>query len=97
MSITETLRSLESASEDDAAYIIAAALNVYSESIRRRSGRILYGPGDIKNLLSILSMLLAPPELADQGYHPASRSAEPSDLEKSMLIDPVQFHNAIKG
>lgn len=96
MTITDTLRSLETAEDDDAGFLIAATINLYSESIRRRAGRVIWGPGDVKNLLSICKTLLAPPELGDQDYRPAKTRPEPNDVEKEMIADMTKL-TAVAG
>lgn len=67
MSIESDIADLHSAAENDDAFIIAAAINLYNENLRRREGRILYHHGDVQRLFHMCQLLLertAPPKLA---------------------------------
>lgn len=83
-SIIETLHALDAASAHDDAYILAAAINIYSESIRRREGRILYGPVDVQALFTIMSTLIEP---KPQAYQPSRRKAQPTEEETAAITD----------
>lgn len=87
MSITESLARLDAASEGDEAFIIAGTINLYSEAIRRRKGRILYGPDDVKALLGMIDRLLNPPELIGQSYVPPGRTTAPNPVERDVMLD----------
>jgi hypothetical protein len=87
-SILDTLASLNTAEDSDTALILAGAINLYSESIRRRQGRILYYPSDVRRLLAIADLLLeaAQPEAIAQ-----ARSAEPDDAEVATIVNPDEL------
>lgn len=83
--ITETLASLAHAEDADSAYIIAATINLYSESLRRVGGRVLYGPDDAKALIGIINTFLSVKDII-HSYRPAVTRAEPTEDEKGTLL-----------
>jgi hypothetical protein len=66
-SIHDALTSLSSAAENDDAFILAAAINLYNENLRRREGRILYHHEDVKRLFDICQTLLTQREIGEIG------------------------------
>ncbi len=50
----------------DAATTFAEAINLYIKSMRRRDGRIKFGPADVHGLLSIVQILITVPTLEDE-------------------------------
>ena len=60
MSIAETLTALAESEDTDTCYILAATLNLYSEVLRRKQGRVLYGPADARRLLELCALFLEP-------------------------------------
>lgn len=84
MSITDALSALRSAAEDDDAFILAATLNLYNENIRRREGRILYGPEDVRSLFDVMSILI---KEKSQGTIEPSRPTKPSPVEMEQIVD----------
>lgn len=70
----------------DASFVIACAVNLYSECLRRRAGRVLYGPKDVEKLLEMTKMLL---DLQDPGtFAPAKRDEKPTEREVDTISDP---------
>lgn len=93
MSIQEVIKSLSASEEDDTAFIVAGAINLYSESMRRRVGRILYGPEDVRGLFGILSVLLSTSENAVKNdlakvTSPARR--KPSETETEVILKGLE-------
>ncbi len=83
--LREAIDALES--EADSSYIIACSINLYSECLRRKAGRVLFGPKDVENLFSMCRMLL---DVQDPGtFAPPSR-VEPTDEEQAAIADPFK-------
>ncbi len=59
--LTDILAAINQAENGDTAFLIAASINLYSEALRRKTGRVLYTPADAENLFTICNMLLHPP------------------------------------
>ena len=88
MNLNPNLRAALDEMEDtqDSLYIIACAVNLYSECLRRRAGRVLYGPNDIQKLFEMAKMLL---DIQDPGVRPPlAREPEPSEAEIEAIADP---------
>ena len=60
--IREILSNVTQAEDDDIAFIIAAAINLYSESQRRLNKKVLFGVNDVRKLISVINLLIAQPE-----------------------------------
>ena len=60
--IREVLSNISTAENDDVAFIVAAAINLYSESQRRLNRKVLFGVTDVYKLLSLISILTLVPE-----------------------------------
>jgi len=87
-SIHEILNTLNTAEDSDQAFIIAAAFNLYSESLRRISGRVLLGPDDIKPLLAMIQDLLI--VKTSDGNYASPRARKPSPEEEQTLLQVVE-------
>ena len=61
MSIADVLSELAKSEDTDTAFIIAATINLYTETMRRKQGRALYSPADARRLLEICALFLNPP------------------------------------
>ena len=81
----EILQSLKADEDADVAYLFAATLNLYSEALRRRAGRIMYGPTDVKAVLDIVNTLLACNELTQE--YVSTRSIVPSKEEAQAVME----------
>ena len=90
--LREAIDALES--EADSSFIIACAINLYSECLRRKAGRVLFGPKDVDDLFSMCRMLL---DVRDPGtFAPASR-VEPTEEEIDTIRDAYsQFADAVR-
>lgn len=86
MSLAEVLTTISARTDEDTAFLLAASINLYSESIRRREGRILYTPEDIRRLLGIWDAVTAEVE-RETDYKPSARAVEPSKVEAEMISD----------
>ena len=87
--ISTLLATLDSLEDSDTAFITAAAINLYNETLRRKHGRILYGPADVANLAGIIHSLLNPPvSLADP--EKVKRSAKPTPEEETALLQGME-------
>lgn len=84
-SIRSILASITADDDENAAFIIAAAFNLYQEAIRKVQGRILLGPQDIRNVLSICAILLREQPPAEQASA-SGRARELTDGEKKSLL-----------
>jgi hypothetical protein len=84
-SIRSILASLQAGDDENVAFLIAAAFNLYHEAIRKVQGRILLGPTDIRNVLSICSILLSEQPPAEKASA-AGRARELSEEEKAQLL-----------
>ncbi len=91
--LREAIDALES--EADSSYIIACSINLYSECLRRKAGRVLFGPKDVENLFSMCRMLL---DVQDPGtFAPPSR-VEPTEEELDKVRDAYsQIAEAVQG
>ena len=72
--LSELLHAVDTAHDLDQAYIIAGAMNLYTESIRRRASRSLLGPEDVFSLFSIIRTLLTAGDLEQQVREVAKRN-----------------------
>lgn len=86
--LSELLTNITQGADDDRAYILAAALNLYSESRRRLYGRVLFTPNDIRSLGQITSLLLLDTEV-DTPLAPA-RSRELTTEEEKGLLEGLE-------
>lgn len=85
-SIHEMLHNVSHAENQDTAYLVAAAINLYSEAIRRRVGRVLYGPNDVKAMLTICEIILTVEDTQYQTQAPA-RPQELTEEEADRVLD----------
>lgn len=79
---------LVSEADDDAAFIVAATFNLYTEALRRISGRVLLGPADIKLALTICDHLLTPKPIEASVAN--GRSRELSKEESEELLSMIE-------
>jgi hypothetical protein len=87
-SIHEAITSLLEGENADSAFIVAAAINIYNDAMRRRHGRLIYGPADVLALFEICKILLD--DRSDQrGFAGGSRSARPSAEEEEAILTAV--------
>jgi hypothetical protein len=84
MSILDTLHDLDAATHDDDCFVLAAQINVYNENIRRREGRILYTPADVRALFELLTILMRTKPI--KPIAPA-RNAKPTPSEMVKITD----------
>ena len=63
------LAALGSEEDDNVFYLCAAAINLQSEALRKMRGRMLWKDEDVRNLFSILEILLQSEE-PEQSYAP---------------------------
>lgn len=87
-SIRSILNDLETGEESDCAFIVAAGINLYQESLRRISGRTLMGPDDIKPLFEMIQNLLIVKTI--DGTFAAKRVTRPSEEEEQTLLQVVE-------
>lgn len=64
--IAETLQTLSEGEDMDTAFIIAGALNLQLEALRRLQGRHMLGPVDVQNTFRMCRVLLTPPDYSAQ-------------------------------
>ena len=86
--IRDMLRTLNSAEDKDADFVIACAFNIYLESLKRLHNRVLLGPSDIKAMLAMADILLT--ERTHVDYVPAQRSARLAPEEEQKLLNVVE-------
>jgi len=84
-SISDLLSSIQAAEDDDSLFIVAAAINLYSEAMRRKTGRILYTVEDVKALGAMCGVLLTHPEPAP--IKP-TRPVKPTAEEAQAILEP---------
>lgn len=82
--LMQILCTLNTAKIDDVAFITAAAMNLYAESMRRINGRVLLGPNDTKAMFGIIDVLLTDRQV-DAAYTPNRSKRLTPDEEKSLL------------
>ena len=87
MTIQDTLARLSVAENDEVAFLVAATINLYTENLRRRAGRTIFSPQDVKNLHQILDLLLNVD--LKPTYVPAQR-AKVTDAEIDTILKPLQ-------
>ena len=85
MSIADVLAELAKSEDTDTVYIVAATLNLYTEVMRRKQARVLYGPADARRLLELCSMMLNPPEI--EALSPA----------RGNRLDPEETETVLSG
>lgn len=56
-SILDTLKSIDQTEDKDVAFIFAATINLYIETLRRLRGRVMLGPDDIPHILDLIAIL----------------------------------------
>ena len=86
--IHETIQGLLQAEDRDASFLIAAQINLYSEALRRRAGRTLWGPSDVQVLLHMINILLTPMDM-EQTFIP-NRAIRPSETEESAILQATE-------
>ncbi len=64
--IHKMLESILSQEDVETADTLADAINLYIKAMRRRDGRIKFGPADIHGFLTMVHVLLTVPTLEDQ-------------------------------
>lgn len=64
--LSSLLRSIVEQEDFDTAHCIAGAMNLYYDTIRKRSNRTVIGPEDVFRLLNIIRMYLAASDI-EQG------------------------------
>lgn len=89
MSITDIIKSLNTAEESDNLFIVAAAINLYNESHRRIRGQVLYGPDNVKALLGIIEHLLAAQAQSQIEFAP-KRNRKLTEDEEARLLKAVE-------
>jgi hypothetical protein len=87
MNLHETIDAITSAEDADAAFIVAAAINLYSETLRRRHGRRLYGPADVRALFAIMKTLLDAREI-ELDFR--QTSARPTAEEEQAILGSIE-------
>lgn len=86
--LSQMLHAIDGAADDDVAYITAATVNLYMEALRRISKRILLGPQDIRDILTIVDMITS---IKDQGPALApGRSHQPTEEEGASILEAVE-------
>lgn len=97
MSISDVLAELAKSEDTDTTYVIAAAINLYSETMRRKQARVLYGPADARRLLELCSLLLNPPPVEQLGpargnrLDPQETATVLAGVEAAVKEDPPAF------
>ena len=84
----DTALSFNQANDYDNAFILAAGINLYIESLRRTSGRILLGPSDIPRMFEMCEALLAakgPDVLKSDG-----KGRIPTEADQAKLLQAVE-------
>ena len=61
----DMLTSILSQEDLDTAYIVAGAINLYLDAMRKRDNRIHFGPQDAEGLLRIIQILLGVPGIEE--------------------------------
>lgn len=85
--IIETLRAIDQTDDKDIAFIFAASINLYIESIRRLRGRVMLGPDDIPIILDIISDLTKKTPAESKFRDDALRTRELTTEERSNLLN----------
>ena len=90
-SMMQMLATLNSGSEDDIAYIVAAAHNLYNEANRRLRGRVLLTPQDIKALSTVLDLILTDRYDGPESFKPSeARPFKLTEDEESLLLKAME-------
>lgn len=87
-SLLDILKTLNSGAEDDVAYVIAGAFNLYAESRRRLFNQVLLTPNDIKAVLSVVDLMLT--DRSQENNFAPSRSRKLSSTEEKTLLEAVE-------
>jgi hypothetical protein len=89
-SILDTLKSIDQTEDKDIAFIFAASINLYIETIRRLKGRVMLGPDDIPHILDIIATLTQrTPDMSkftDTGLRPRV----PTEEEEANVLKAVE-------
>jgi len=93
--LRETIAKLHESNDADIAFIVAATINLYADSMRRRAGRILFGPSDVRILLEMIVKLITVADISQDYAKTPARSHSPNRTEEKLLIDPVKFEEAL--
>src|SRR5215475_14174771 len=83
--ITTTIVALRDKPSADKNFLFAATLNLYGESLRRMSGRILYGPADVERITRIFDLITNHPRSGEL-YEPAKRPSTASIGEELAIL-----------
>lgn len=88
-SLLSILHALNSAEDEDVAFLTAGTFNLYMEAQRRLNTKVLMQPSDVKNVLGILEVLLRKGD-PDQPYEQQGRSRELTEEEKETVLSAVE-------
>lgn len=91
--IKEILLELNSAENDNIAFIFAAALNLYTENLRRVHGRVIWTPFDVKSFLSILDVMFR--EKGPEAQVEAKRQRKLTVEEEAALLSSMKTEEAV--
>jgi len=92
-SILDTIKALNDAEAVDNHFIIAMAINMYSEALRRVSGRLLFNPSDVPRLFNICETLLTRHE-TDLPIKSNGRSKQMTKEEEDALLKAIEHPGA---
>lgn len=84
--IRDTLVGI-STGDEHMAFLTAATINLYSESLRRVHGRALFGPGDVLAVTSIVSILFE--RTTEQREDTVIRARELTEEERRKVLQGV--------
>ena len=76
--------------DDNAKFIIAGAINLYRESLRRIPNRVLLAPSDIDPLFAICEELIKPKPMAQLSIQPQMGDEERDEEEEQQLLTALE-------
>lgn len=85
--LLELIRTYNTGHEDDIAYTIAGAINLYAEARRRLHGRVLFTPNDVRAIFTMIEVLITDTKVDDP--LPDSRPRELSTEESEELMTAI--------
>lgn len=89
-SLKDILKGIDIREDTDIAFVVAASINMYLETMRRIHGRMLLGPQDAVNLFYMIDMLLSPTPAPSPSEPKSVRTRELTEEESQQLLKAIE-------
>lgn len=83
--ISDIIRRVNTAEEGDNLFLFAAAINLYGQSMLRVRGASLYGPTDVRDLLTMVEILLEAKKPNQPDFKPLPKAKLTAEQEQQLM------------